>query len=100
MDDERAPVKASSKRGRLKKRCKEAIEKYMLARGLKRIVAQDHAMCRLGYKNLPTCTRRKTNWVLQRWKFIVNTPKTNGDDKLKLNTTNFKIKSIKDNVTI
>ena len=90
MDDERAPLKANSKRGRLKKRCKEAIEKDMLARGLKKINAQNHAMWRLGCKNLPTCTRRKTNWVPRRWRFIVNTPKTNGDDNLRLNTTNLK----------
>ena len=50
IDDERAPVKAKifvingSKRGRSKKRWKETIEKDILARGLKRSDAQDHAM--------------------------------------------------------
>ena len=60
IDDERAPVKAKtfvvngSKRGRPKKRWKKTIEKDKLARGLKRKDAQDHAMRRLGCKNLPT----------------------------------------------
>ena len=43
-----------SKRGRLKKGWKETIEKDMLAGDLKRSDAQDHAMWRLGCKNLPT----------------------------------------------
>ena len=59
IDDERAPVKAKmfavngSKKGRPKKRWKETVEKDMLARGL-RSNTQDHAMWRLGCKNLPT----------------------------------------------
>ena len=55
MDDESAPVKTNSKRGILKKRWKEAVEKDMLAiSGLKKGDAQDHAMWRLDCKNLPT----------------------------------------------
>ena len=61
IDDERAPVKEKcidlingSKRGRFKKRWKEAIEKDTLARGLRRSDAQDHAVWRLGCKNLST----------------------------------------------
>ena len=56
MNDERA-VKAKnfavdgSKKGRLKKRWKEAIEKKMLARGSKKSNAQDRAVWRLGCKN-------------------------------------------------
>ena len=44
MDDEKAPVKANSERGRLKMRWKEALEKDILARGLKRSYAQNHAI--------------------------------------------------------
>ena len=35
-----------------------------------------------------------------KMKLIVNTPGTNGDDELGLNTTHSKMKSIKKNVTI
>ena len=53
MDDERASVKANSKRGTMKKRWKKTIEKDMLARGLKRSDGQDHTMWRLDCKTCP-----------------------------------------------
>ena len=51
----------SSKRGRPKKRWKEAVEKDMLAKGLKRSNAQDCAVCRLGCKNQLTPARGENN---------------------------------------
>ena len=60
INDKRALVKAKSfvvngsKRGRPKKRWKKAIEKDFLAKCLERGDAQDHAVWRLGCKNLPT----------------------------------------------
>ena len=71
MDDERAPVKSKSfvvngsKRGRLKKKWKETIEKRdMLTRGLKRSDAQDCILCRgLAAKTGPHPLAGKTNLV-------------------------------------
>ena len=45
------------------KRWKSAIEKDMLAKGLKSSDAQDRAVCRLGCKNQPTSACRKTSRV-------------------------------------
>ena len=83
MDDERAPIKAKnfavdgSKRGRLK-RWKEAIEKDMLARDVKRSDAQDCTVWRLNCKNWTTRTCGKNKLGSRKTKLIVNTPATNG----------------------
>ena len=63
MDEKRGPVKAllfevdGTKKGRPKKRWKEVPECDMTARGLQRLVAQDHERWRLGCKNqlTPAC---------------------------------------------
>ena len=83
MDDERARVIAknfiadSSKRGRPKKRWKEAIEKGLLIRALKKSDAQDRAVWRLRCKNRLPPVRGENKMGSKKTQLIVNTPETN-----------------------
>ena len=63
-----------SKRGRSKKRWERGYRKGMLARGLKRNDAQDHAVWKLG-GNPPSLVGKQV--VSRKMKLIVITPGTN-----------------------
>ena len=105
-DDERAPVNAKifvvngSKRGRPKKKWKEIVEKDVLAKGLKSSDAHNYANVESRLQKPAHLNPPENKLASRKMKLIVNTPETNGDDELRLNTTNIKVKSIKENVTV